>query len=555
MLPAIFFEPDGYVLPNDKVMGRQAAGDGFLRAAIDAANSENGIYAYTASKSSADTFKEITGKHSAQLPARWCQPDDYSQISRCGGIYFPGPNIGSLAQFRLRAGAASYSLTGITHTTASHQAMDALTSLLTTPVMPWDALICTSSAVVETVQTLLSEQAEFLEWRFGKDLDFTLPATPMIPLGVHLDDFACGADDRRKARMALGIEPDAVVMLFAGRLSFHAKAHPHAMYLAAERVAQETGKKLVLIQNGWFANDAIEAAFQNGAAQYAPSVSCLFTDGRSPEAKRQSWAASDIFISLSDNIQETFGLTPIEAMAAGIPAVVSDWNGYKDTVRDGVDGFRIPTHMPEAGFGSALAARHEAGIDNYDFYCGLSCQVVSVDHDALVKRLSELVLDPALRRQMGDAGQRRAREVYDWKVIFAQYMALWDQQARVRKEVSSSDVWQAKLLRAPRQAANRLDPFLAFSHYSSEHILPATRLASALPEGATVYRRLIVDPLYSYAGAILPSVEIVESVLGAMPDAGISVQELAEQARLSVTQVVHVSAVLAKMGIVRLVSD
>lgn len=555
MLPAIFFEPDGYILPTDKVMGRQAAGDGFLRAAIDTADVESGLYAHTASKSSADTFQEITHKHNAKLPARWCKPDDFAQISQCGGIYFPGPNIGSLAQFRLRAGAASYSLTGITHTTASHQAMDALTSLLTTPVMPWDALICTSSAVVDTVQTLLSEQAEFLEWHFGKDLDFTLPATPMIPLGVHVDDFACDAEDRLKARTSLGIEPDAVVMLFAGRLSFHAKAHPHAMYLAAERVAQETGKKLVLIQNGWFANEAIEAAFKKGAAQYAPSVTCLFTDGRSPQAKMQSWAASDIFISLSDNIQETFGLTPIEAMAAGIPAVVSDWNGYKDTVRDGVDGFRIPTHMPEAGFGTALAARHEAGIDNYDFYCGLSCQVVSVDHDVLVKRLSELVLDPTHRRQMGDAGQRRAREVYDWKVVFAQYMSLWDQQARLRQEVKSSPAWQAKLSRAPRQAPNRLDPFLAFSHYSSGHILPATRLVRALPDGSTVYRRLIADPLYSYAGAILPSVELVESVLGAMPGAGISVQELAERERLRVTQVVHVSAVLAKMGIVRLVSD
>jgi glycosyltransferase involved in cell wall biosynthesis len=33
-------------------------------------------------------------------------------------------------------------------------------------------------------------------------------------------------------------------------------------------------------------------------------------------------------------------------MAAGIPVVVSDWDGYKDTVRDGVDGFRIPTFKP-----------------------------------------------------------------------------------------------------------------------------------------------------------------------------------------------------------------
>ncbi len=41
------------------------------------------------------------------------------------------------------------------------------------------------------------------------------------------------------------------------------------------------------------------------------------------------WQAADIFTSLSDNIQETFGLTPIEAMAAGLPSVVTDWDGYQ----------------------------------------------------------------------------------------------------------------------------------------------------------------------------------------------------------------------------------
>ena len=31
-----------------------------------------------------------------------------------------------------------------------------------------------------------------------------------------------------------------------------------------------------------------------------------------------------MFVSLSDNIQETFGLTPIEGMASGLPLIVSD---------------------------------------------------------------------------------------------------------------------------------------------------------------------------------------------------------------------------------------
>jgi hypothetical protein len=38
-LPVIMFEPDGYVLDGPKLMGRQSAGHGFLRAAITASRS------------------------------------------------------------------------------------------------------------------------------------------------------------------------------------------------------------------------------------------------------------------------------------------------------------------------------------------------------------------------------------------------------------------------------------------------------------------------------------------------------------------------------------
>ena len=53
-------------------------------------------------------------------------------------------------------------------------------------------------------------------------------------------------------------------------------------------------------------------------------MNAIFLDGREPEIRINIWSAADIFISLSDNIQETFGLTPIEAMANGLPAIVSD---------------------------------------------------------------------------------------------------------------------------------------------------------------------------------------------------------------------------------------
>ena len=63
--------------------------------------------------------------------------------------------------------------------------------------------------------------------------------------------------------------------------------------------------------------------FEQGAAKLCPSVHTVTLDGRKAEERGKAWAAADVFCSLSDNIQETFGISPIEAMAAGLPVVVS----------------------------------------------------------------------------------------------------------------------------------------------------------------------------------------------------------------------------------------
>ena len=44
------------------------------------------------------------------------------------------------------------------HTTASTRAMDAIADLLTDPIQPWDALICTSRAVQSNVRQILEAQ-------------------------------------------------------------------------------------------------------------------------------------------------------------------------------------------------------------------------------------------------------------------------------------------------------------------------------------------------------------------------------------------------------------
>ena len=49
------------------------------------------------------------------------------------------------------------------------------------------------------------------------------------PAAIFLT-YAIKPEHRARAREALGLEPDEVAALFVGRLVYHAKAHPFAMY-------------------------------------------------------------------------------------------------------------------------------------------------------------------------------------------------------------------------------------------------------------------------------------------------------------------------------------
>jgi len=158
--------------------------------------------------------------------------------------------------------------------------------------------------------------------------------------------------------------------------------------------------------------------------------------------------------------------------AAGLPVVVSDWDGYRDTVRDGEDGFRIATTLPQPGLAGDLALRHAFGMDSYDMYCGHTCSLVAVDVDATAQAFAQLFADPALRRRMGEAGRERARTTYDWAVIVPQYQDLWAEMERLRiaspHRPAPVHPWPA-----------RVDPFTGFADYPTRLLTDDVRLELA----------------------------------------------------------------------------
>ncbi len=510
---AIFYCPEAYTISGPKLMGRNAAGESFLRGFLTHSTASE-FWAQVQKIEHAQYFAQTVQAFGRSEPVRAIDKNSVGALAQAGLLYYPGPGISGHTWQRAAFGHGSWSLCGITHTTSSAGAMDALAELITAPVQPWDAVICTSSAVKNNVERVLQAQVDYLKDRLGIT-KLVLPQLPVIPLGIHTQDFSFTEAQKAQARAALGVDEHTLVVLFMGRLSFHAKAHPLAMYQALEAAAKATGKNVVLVECGWHANEFIEKAYADAARLACPSVRVITLDGRKAEDRQTAWAGADVFCSLSDNIQETFGIVPIEGMAAGLPVVVADWDGYKDTVRDGIDGFRVPTLMPQAGLGGDLALRHALEIDTYDMYCGHTCSLIAVDVQATAQAFIQLFESPELRKQMGDVGKKRAREVYDWATIIPQYETLWARLTELRKA-------QAKDLKPlPHPWPARMDPFHAFAAYPTQTLTPQTTLGlvngdveEAL-QRTRAYRQLA---MVDFAKAILPNEAEIRAVLQAAAD-------------------------------------
>ena len=369
-------------------------------------------------------------------------------VAQSGTLLRGTPALSDISWLRRRAvGDRAYSLMGLVHTLAPPALRADMATAVTSPIQPWDALICTSPSVQDALNRMFDDWSGFLADRFG-GTKAPKPYLPLIPLGVDQPAIQARADRpevRARLREELAIGEADILVLWLGRLSFFEKAAPQPMFRAIEEAAQASGVKVHFAMVGWFPNgDQDRIRYQAAADAYAPSVAVHFLDGNDQGRVGSFWAASDIFISLVDNIQETFGITPVEAMAAGLPVVVSDWDGYRYTVQDGEQGFLIPTlGGPPDGASVGAAERHVLGLDAYQLYVGALAQHTAVHVGRAAEAIAALIASPDLRRRMGEAGRKRVRELFDWPVVARQYADLADELTAIR-EASSPDSTQGR---------------------------------------------------------------------------------------------------------------
>ena len=425
----------------------------------------------------------ILGGHSGRLDL--IPFSDPRSIASNGTLFTPDPALGLWSRWRWPLGPAAFSIVGQTHTLATTGAIAHLDALGYDPLGPWDALICSSTAGAAVAKKLLDARLEQIRFRFSFDLpkaQSLSPQLPVIPLPIDVAGLQASLPERAVARDLLGLPKDMAVLLWVGRLSVFTKSDPWPQYQMLERLAKQLDQPLLLLELG--PDDTQEQAVHlQQLRKLCPHIKFLHLGGKDPASEEQKYAAlaaADLALSFVDNVQETFGLAVAEAMAAGLPVIASDWDGYRDSVRNGIDGFLVPTNWSSCAESASpdLGWLHQLGVIPYPAFAGSLAQLVQVDMEAAASAIRLLLQDPLLRRRMGEAAAKRAHERFSSSVINKSYQDLFNclkeerLRARIDHSVASSNF-------CPSWPAH--DPVCLFAGFANGKAAPATKGMSPPP--------------------------------------------------------------------------
>jgi glycosyltransferase involved in cell wall biosynthesis len=288
----------------------------------------------------------------------------------------------------------------------------------------YDSMVVTSRAGRKALTDCFENIQDYVFRRSGAMLPRQFQFAE-IPLGV--DDTFLQARNREWCRQSLALPADACILLYVGRLSETYKMDLEPLLRVFARL-RENSPSLHLVIAG-----------KEGQEQYSKKLESLIAAWRIEQhvtifrdfpffIKPLLYSAADVFVSPSDNIQETFGVALLEAMACGLPVVASDWSGYRDLVVDGQTGFLIPTLSS-----NAVAEYASGGVSCLEGHAKehFLAQRTVINLGVLQDRLASLIRNVEVRRRMGDEAVRHVRANFAWSKVIRRFGELWSEQLSI----------------------------------------------------------------------------------------------------------------------------
>lgn len=186
---------------------------------------------------------------------------------------------------------------------------------------------------------------------------------------------------RARTRAALGLDDDDCVL---GITAAFRPEKNHGFLVRALASLRADGLPVVLLMVG---DGALRSATEILARELGVERWCRFVGAH--DDVRPWVAAFDVFVLASTHI-ETFPLSALEAMAMGVPAVLSDVGGAREMVIDGTNGYLYPPEDAQR-FGSAVKRLLDPQARTAAGQAARRLVVERYTHDRMVQAYEELL--------------------------------------------------------------------------------------------------------------------------------------------------------------------
>lgn len=386
-------------------------------------------------------------------------------------------------------------------------------------ISPRDAIGCNSQAA----KAVLERNFAHLQHSYHSDACAHPPALRVVPMGLDPAQWDGSNGGQRPVmtratmRVRLQATDSSVLYLLFGRIAMADKLDPIPLLLALRRARHECPELDLRLVIGGYARPDDNAADYLRAVAKLLNISLTLLPNPTAEEKYALFAAADVFVSPSDNIQETFGLSLLEAGAARLPSVVSDWNGYRDIIVHGQTGLLASTFAPAAT--PELDLLSPLLFDNQQHLLRSQQSAVSVPE--LAKAMVLLAQDPSLRVRMGAQAYAHVLKHFTWDAVLDKWLNLWQELSDI--PLSPETV---NHLRGHRHPAH-LPVGEIYAPYASQHLQPEQMLRCSAV-GQAVRKGVLPFKAFSALGEVLDEAELLPLLVWARKD--ISLQQLAARA-------------------------
>lgn len=374
-----------------------------------------------------------------------------------------------------------------------------------------------------------------------KELNLKPPPTvsdKVIPIGIDnrvFDVFSLNAKLKNKIKLKIGI--DTISFLILTRFSPSDKADILPLLRSIKFNSKVDKKKMHFYLCGgdiyFGAKDYIKyLRSEINELEIDDLLTIIVSNNR--EQIIEIFKSCDVFISPSDSIQETFGLTPLEAMSSGLPVIVSDWNGYKETIINDHNGFLINTTF----FNNSDYWNKYHGYSNHNNQHLIVGQSVIVDTDLIVEKCILLSSNPFLLKKMAENAIKEAKK-YSWKRIINSYNKLWEKELRNKKQTKVPTT----------ELRNTHDFWRTFNHYSKFHFSDEN-IYTITPYGKMIIEGKLTFKLYNEIIELVDPM-LIERVLILFFKSSYSIYKLHLIHKMKLNEVRFIVSILNKHNLIR----